>query len=109
MKRLRRIGMILAFLAVCAGALLFLLRFTQSAPAFTYPAWETGAVVSPSGEETPFDLPEDAGEETPKEVPAAEQPRQRRPLRFHLALDAAASRAVVVMAAVVVSQFLRLF
>lgn len=65
MKRLRRIGMILAFLAVCAGALLFLLRFTQSAPAFTYPAWETGAVVSPSGEETPFDpagLPPDLGE-----------------------------------------------
>ena len=65
MKRLRRIGMILAFLAVCAGALLFLLRFTQSAPAFTCPAWETGAVVSPSGEETPFDpagLPPDLGE-----------------------------------------------
>lgn len=65
MKRLRRIGMILAFLAVCAGALLFLLRFTQSVPAFTYPTWETGAVVSPSGEETPFDpagLPPDLGE-----------------------------------------------
>ena len=62
-----------------------------------------------TGEETPFDLPEDAGEETPEEVPAVEQPRQRRPRRFHLALDAAASLAVVVMAAVVVSQFLRLF
>ena len=52
---------------------------------------------------------EDITEELPEEVPAVEQPRERRPRRFHLALDAAASLAVVVMAAVVVSQFLRLF
>lgn len=69
-----------------------------------------------TGEETPFDLPEDAGEEVREDnsgedrtVSAVEQPRERRPQRFHLALDAAASLAVVVMAAVVVSQFLRLF
>lgn len=69
-----------------------------------------------TGEETPFDLPEDAAEEVREDNPgedrtvsAVEQPRQRRPRRFHLALDAAASLAVVVMAAVVVSQFLRLF
>ena len=59
-----------------------------------------------TGEETPFDLPEDAGEETPEEVPAVEQPRQRRPQPFHLALDAAASLAVVVMAIFVVLQFI---
>ena len=36
-------------------------------------------------------------------------PRVRRPHRLRLALDAAASLAVVVMAAAVVGQFLRLF
>ena len=55
MKRLRKILYILAFLVVCAGALAFLHRFTQSEGSFLYPAWETGAVVSASGAETPLD------------------------------------------------------
>lgn len=69
-----------------------------------------------AGEGTPSDLPEEAMDGTgldnsgeSRAVPAGEGPRQRRPQPFHLALDAAASLAVIVMAAVVVSQFLRLF
>ena len=54
-ERLIRAGYFLAFLAVCAGVLAFLVRFTQSEPPFTYPAWETGAVVSAAGGETPVD------------------------------------------------------
>ena len=54
-KQLIRAGYILAFLAVCAGVLAFLLRFTQAEPPFTYPAWETGAVVSAAWTETLFD------------------------------------------------------
>lgn len=54
-KRLMRAGYALAFLAVCAGTLWFLQRFTQAESAFVYPAWETGAVVSAAGQETPFD------------------------------------------------------
>lgn len=46
---------VLSFLAVCAGMLVFLNRFTQSESAFLYPAWETGGVVSPDGKETAFD------------------------------------------------------
>ena len=68
-----------------------------------------------TGEETPFDLPEDAGEEVREDnsgedrtAPAGGKPRARRPRRLQPALDAAASLAVVVMAAVVVSQFLGL-
>ena len=45
----------LAFLAACVGALVFLQRFTRSEPAFSYPAWETGAAVSADGQETAFD------------------------------------------------------
>ena len=48
-KRLMRAGYALAFLAVCAGTLWFLQRFTQAESAFVYPAWETGAVVSAAG------------------------------------------------------------
>lgn len=55
MKRRMKVLYALAFLAACAGALAFLQRFTRSESAFLYPAWETGAVVSASGEETPFD------------------------------------------------------
>ena len=55
MKRWINILSALAFLGVCAGVLMFLLRFTRSEPAFTYPAWETGAVVSAAGTETAFD------------------------------------------------------
>lgn len=55
MKRLTKVLYALAFLAVCAGALAFLQRFTQAESAFLYPAWETGAVVSAGGAETPFD------------------------------------------------------
>ena len=54
-NRLIRIGYILAFLAVCAGILLFLMEFTRSESPFVYPAWTAGATVSPTGEETPFD------------------------------------------------------
>ena len=54
-KRLMRAGYALAFLAVCAGTLWFLQRFTQAESAFVYPAWETGAVVSAAGQETPID------------------------------------------------------
>ena len=53
---------VLSFLAVCAGMLVFLNRFTQSESAFLYPAWETGGVVSPDGKETyryTLTLPED--------------------------------------------------
>ena len=63
-KWVRR-GCALAFLALCAGVMLFLQRFTQSEPSFVYPAWETGAVVSASGGETAFDpagLPPELGE-----------------------------------------------
>lgn len=55
MKRLSKMLYALAFLAVCAGALAFLHRFTQAESAFLYPAWEEGAVVSAGGVETPFD------------------------------------------------------
>ena len=55
MKRWFKILSVLAFLGVCAGVLVFLHRFTQSPPPFTYPAWETGAVVSAGGTETVFD------------------------------------------------------
>ena len=55
MKPWAKVLSVLAFLAVCAGALAFLQRFTQSQPAFAYPAWETGAVVSAAGEERAFD------------------------------------------------------
>ena len=55
MRRLCRAGYILAFLAMCAGVLGFLQTFTRAESPFTYPAWETGAVVSAAGEETPFD------------------------------------------------------
>ena len=55
MKRWFKILSVLAFLGVCAGVLVFLQRFTQSPPPFTYPAWETGAVVSAGGTETAFD------------------------------------------------------
>lgn len=60
-----RRGCALAFLALCAGVMLFLQRFTQSEPSFVYPAWATGAVVSASGGETAFDpagLPPELGE-----------------------------------------------
>ena len=52
MKRWFKILSVLAFLGVCAGVLVFLQRFTQSPPPFTYPAWETGAVVSAGGTES---------------------------------------------------------
>ena len=55
MKRWSRILCPLAFFALCAGVLVFLQQFTRSDPAFAYPAWETGAVVSASGQETPLD------------------------------------------------------
>ena len=55
MKRWIKILFALAFLGVCAGVLVFLHRFTQSPPPFSYPAWETGAVVSANGMETAFD------------------------------------------------------
>ena len=55
MKRWIKILFALAFLGVCAGVLVFLHRFTQSPPPFSYPAWETGAVVSANGTETAFD------------------------------------------------------
>lgn len=56
MKRSLQIGgSCLAFLAVCAGVLGFLWLFTQTDSPFTYPIWEEAAVVSPAGEETPFD------------------------------------------------------
>ena len=55
MKRLTKVLYALTFLAVCAGALAFLQRFTQAESAFLYPTWETGAVVTASGAETPFD------------------------------------------------------
>ena len=55
MKPWAKLLSVLAFLAVCAGALAFLQRFTRSQPAFAYPAWETGAVVSAAGEERAFD------------------------------------------------------
>ena len=58
------------------------------------PAGEAREGLSPAGE---------------RSAPDGEAPRARRPRRLRLALDAAASLAVVVMAAVVVSQFLRLF
>ena len=54
-QRLIRAGYILAFLAVCAGVLLFLQQFTQSDNPFTYPSWLTAAVVSEEGGETAFD------------------------------------------------------
>ena len=54
-SRLIRAGYILAFLAVCAGMLAFLLRFTQAEAPFTYPAWETGAAVSAAGTQDAFD------------------------------------------------------
>ena len=55
MKQWIKILFALAFLGVCAGVLVFLHRFTQSPPPFSYPAWETGAVVSANGTETAFD------------------------------------------------------
>lgn len=55
MKRSIRWLCIAAFLAVCAGVILFLNLFTQSGSPFTYLTWEAGAVVSPGGAETPFD------------------------------------------------------
>ena len=54
-KRWTKLHYVLAFLAVCVGALVFLQRFTRSEPAFAYPAWETGAVASAAGAETAFD------------------------------------------------------
>ena len=67
MKRFTRWACIAAFLAMCAGVVVFLHAFTQAESPFVYPAWETGAVVSADGAETPFDpvgpLPElDEGE-----------------------------------------------
>ena len=65
MKPWVRRGCALAFLVLCAAVLLFLQRFTRSEPAFAYPAWETGAVVSAGGAETAFDpagLPPELGE-----------------------------------------------
>ena len=68
MKPWVRRGCALAFLVLCAAVLLFLQRFTRSEPAFAYPAWETGAVVSAAGQETAFDpagpLPAPEGGET---------------------------------------------
>lgn len=64
-----------------------------------------------AGEERPSALPADAGGDNSGEdrtAPAGGKPRARRPRRLQPALDAAASLAVVVMAAVVVSQFLGL-
>lgn len=55
MKRLSRALYAAAFLAVCVGAMAFMHMFTQSESAYLYPAWETSAVVSESGEETAFD------------------------------------------------------
>lgn len=55
MKRLSKALCAIAFLAVCAGALSFLHRFTQSESSFSYPVWESGAVVSAGGGETAFD------------------------------------------------------
>ena len=54
-KRIGNWACAAAFLAVCVGVLLFLQRFTQSENSFVYPAWETGAVVSAEGAQTPFD------------------------------------------------------
>ena len=47
MKRLSKALYALAFLGVCAGAMVFLHLFTQAESGFSYPAWEAGAVVSP--------------------------------------------------------------
>lgn len=55
MKRLTKALYTLAFLAACAGTLVFLHRFAQAESAFFYPAWESGAVASAGGAETPFD------------------------------------------------------
>ena len=55
MKRLSKALYALAFLGVCAGAMVFLHLFTQAESGFSYPAWEAGAVVSPDGAETAFD------------------------------------------------------
>ena len=40
MKRLTKVLYALTFLAVCAGALAFLQRFTQAESAFLYPTWD---------------------------------------------------------------------
>lgn len=80
MKRLRKILYVLAFLAVCAGAMVFLHRFTQSEGAFLYPAWETGAVVSASGAETPLD-------------PAGQPPELEEGERYRYTLTLPADRA----------------
>lgn len=55
MARLQRAVLVLAFLAVCGGMMVFLLQFTESAPSFDYPLWEEGAVVAADGTETSFD------------------------------------------------------
>ena len=55
MKRLSKALYALAFLGVCAGAMVFLHLFTQAESGFSYPTWEAGAVVSPDGAETAFD------------------------------------------------------
>ena len=67
-----------------------------------------------AGEPEEAPVPAAGAREDPSHVgaegaPDGDESRARRPRWFHLALDAAASLAVVVMAAVVVSQFLRLF
>ena len=69
-----------------------------------------------TGEEAPFAAPdavmegaqEDHSTVEDRSASSGKGNRARRPRRLHLALDAAASLAVMVMAAVVVSQFLGL-
>lgn len=61
-----------------------------------------------TGEEAPFAAPDAVMEGAQEDHSAGKGNRARRPRRLHLALDAAASLAVMVMAAVVVSQFLGL-
>ena len=55
LKRLIRIGAVLAFLAVGAAVLLYLNAFTQSGENFRYLDWISASVVSADGGETPFE------------------------------------------------------
>ena len=53
MKRLSKALYALAFLGVCAGAMVFLHLFTQAESGFSYPTWEAGAVASAPESSTP--------------------------------------------------------
>lgn len=55
MKRLYSICCATIFLAICAGIGWFLLQFTESAPPFDYPQWETAVVIAEDSSETTID------------------------------------------------------